>query len=168
MATSGAPQGQPSPFSLPPPVSEPQLVQRDQDLIDNARLFCMEWFEEQDPDTEVWYKKYTGRVKYEDILHEVEHLYSQLTRNAHLSTQQVIVILCDWVLSYHIMDVKYQALHDADAQAFLMAMNKFVQIQLLGGAHEGMNAKLLVGMMGSDRKMTLIEEKNKGILGRFS
>lgn len=158
----------PGGYSLPPPVQEPIMVQRDQNLIDNARNFCMEWFEEKDEETGKFFRFYTGRVKYEDILHEVEHLYSQLTRNAHLSTEQVIVVLCEWVLAYNIMDVQYQAVHDKAAQAFLLAMNKFVTIQLLGGAHDGMNAKLLVGMMGSDRRMTIVEEKNKGILGRFS
>lgn len=149
------------------PTQEPQMAQRDQDLIDRATAFCMDWYEEENEAGHL-VKIYTGRVKYEDILHEVEHLYSQLVNTSHLNTDQLIVVLCDWVLVFNMMEVKYLALHDEAAVSFLQAMNKFIEVQLMGGAHDGMRAKYVSSLVGSDRRVTVSQEDNKkGIFGRF-
>ena len=149
------------------PTQEPQMAQRDQDLIDKARAFCMEWYEAENEHGQL-VRVYTGRVKYEDMLHEVEHLYSQLVNTSHLNTQQLIVVMCDWVLVFNMMEVKYMAVHDNDAVSFLQAMNKFILIQLMGGAHDGMRAKYVSSLVGSDRRVTVSQEENKkGIFGRF-
>jgi len=149
------------------PTQEPQMAQRDQDLIDRATAFCMESYEKKNEDN-VLVKVFTGRVKYPDILHEVEHLYSQLVNTSRLDTSQLIVVVCDWVLVFNMMEVKYLAIHDEEAVSFLQAMNKYIMVQLMGGAHDGMRAKYVSSLVGSDRRVTVSQEDNKkGIFGRF-
>lgn len=142
------------------PSPEPELFLKDASLIEKASHFCMEYYEAVNEHDQL-VRVYTGRVNYEDILHEVEHLYSQLITVSNLNTSQLIVALCDWALSYNMMEVKYLGLQDLTAVAFLASMNKFVTNQLTGAAHEGMKGKLLAQIMGADRKVTVSQDDNK-------